>query len=401
MSEPYAYFPYTKNKAPITLFDYIDKKMQGEIIRNYRTVSDLKIKNIFFYPGFKKRSNRYFKSLYDFISLIENYPSNHNNQKDLLLKAIKSNLPDSDYLENQKYLIQENWEINKAILFGSKESDFFHLFQNTNKFFFLIGLETNLSFDEVNEYVDTLFRLDYTTLCIKGKKIENEGSIQKRIIRTEDINSIISTIIGYSCIALFEQKEIIKAINKSISTNKNRQAIKKSYYHMLFQKKYLMSYVNSLYYNIGRQERKRYSKFSDKKLQEKENEQRFHAPNGIMVDSEPVKSTCINCGDKDKTIYHVDLYTPFKHTVISGCLNCLSETAKNLSETMMQHYTTNQISSQLMVNYRHSTQPITKCHNCGQLTKYTFEFITVRQSDSVILCKSCIKELLKKIQRED
>lgn len=402
MSEPYAYFPYTKNKAPITLFNYIDKKMQGEIIRNYRTVSDLKIKNIYFYPKLKKLTNRYFDSLYDFIFLVENYPLNHDNnyQIDLFLKTIKSILPDSEYLKKQKYLIKENWKINKDILMGDKHSNFYQLFQSMNKLCFLIGLETDLSFDEFNKYISTWIRLDYVNLYNKVE-IENNKPIEEIIRSDKNKSSIITAIIGYSCVVCFEQNEILKEIGKSVSDNKDKYIIKNSYYHMLFQRKAVMTSVNIKYYKFGREERNRHPKFPSEKLQEKENKQRFHAQNGITVDAESIKSSCINCGKKNKKIYNVDLYTPFKHTVTSGCLNCLSETAKNLSETMMQHYTTNQISSQLMVNYRHSTQPITKCHNCGQLTKYTFEFITVRQSDSVILCKSCIKELLKKIQKED
>lgn len=403
MSEPYAYFPYDKkNNVPITLFEYFNKKMQGDNIQNFRTVADLKIKNIYFYPGLKKLTNRYFDSLYDFISLIENYPLNRNNnyQINLFLKNIKSNLPDPNYLKEQKYFIKENWENNKHILLENKDSNCFNLFQNTNKLFFYIGLETNLSFDEVIQYVNTLFRLDYTTLYRREKKIENKEAIQQKISRNENINSIISTIICYSCSALFEQEEIIKAINKRITDNENRQAIKKSYLHMLSQKKLVMECMNSIYYKFGRQEKKRRPILPNKKLQEKENKQRFQTINAITVDTETSKSTCINCGSKNETIYDVDFYTPFKHTVTSGCINCLLETANTLREVKMHHYSSGQISSQLMVNCQHNKQTITKCHICGNLANPSFEFITVRQSDSVILCNSCTKELLKKMTKE-
>lgn len=400
--EPYAYFPYSKESEAVTLFEYIDKKLQGEKIPTFETVVDIQIDNIYLSRGFKRRLSPYFDAINDFISAIQKYPLNYDttHQLGLFLQEVKSIVSDLNYFKEQQYKDSNNWRKNKLILMGSQQSAFFQLFKSFREFYFYIGLKTGISFDEATNYINTMARLDHPHLHKFYLKTEDLKSIQERINNHTEIQLIIAMIINYSSIEYSEQSKIIENLNNIVPIKEDRKEIKKLYTQVLSQKKQLLSYVNNKYFEFGRQEKKKRTNQLSKKRQHKENIERFHKPTGIAVDVNPSQSICMNCSEHNQIIYDVNLFTPFKHTVATVCINCLLSIANNLKQTEKEHYNYNPISTQLMVNYQHFSKPIIRCQNCGCLSNSMIEFIGVREINSVILCRTCVKNIIKKIDKK-
>ncbi len=259
--EPYAYFPHDSKKEPVTLFEYINKKIQGEKIPTYITVADLNIDNIYFDAEFKELLNHYFNALRNFISSIEKYTLDEDNafQINSFLRETKSLFPNQNYLKECHYLFEQNWKQNKLILMGNKQSAFFHLFKNTNELFFLVGMETNFSFEKFNKYINTVVRLDYTHLYEHNehnREIQNIEFINKTINKYSRLKSITSSIAGFSNIEYVLQDEIMKNLINVLPSKKSRKKIRKLYLEIIFQRKELMTFMNRMYYRYGKAEKR-------------------------------------------------------------------------------------------------------------------------------------------------
>lgn len=400
--KPYAYFPFGKKNEPITLFDYIDRKLQGEDIPLFKTVTDIQISNIYLSRGFRIRLSPYFDAINDFISAIQKYPLSYDttHQLGLFLQEIKLIVSDLNYFKERQYEDSNNWRKNKLILMGNQQSAFFQLFKSFREFYFYIGLKTGISFDEATNYINTMARLDHPHLHKFYLKGEDLKSLQERINKHTELQLIIAMIINNSSIEYAEQSKIIENLNNIVPIKEDRKEIKKLYTQMLSQKKQLLSYVNNKYFEFGRQEKRTRTKLLANAEQFEENRRRFHEPTGIAVDVNPSQSVCINCGEHNPIIYDVNLFTPLKHTISTVCINCLLSIANNLEQTIKNHYSYNHISTQLVVNYQHFSRPSIKCNKCGHLSNSMVEFIGVREINSIILCKDCVKDIIKKIDKK-
>lgn len=401
--KPYAYFPNDKSKPnkAITLFSFIDKKIQGENIPTFQTVADFNLSNIYLKDGFNKLLESYFSSLYEFIDLLaEKYSFGFDIEDaiDLFFPTMKPFVSEINYLKEKEYLVKENWKRNKRILMENKNSTFFHLSKKIMELFFLIGLKTNISFYECSYYVNTMAHLPYTTPQKKHEKIRDIKSLQIIIDKDEDLQSISYEIMAYGVMAHLEQKEVIKSLNNIILDAEELNQIKKRYFNLLLSRNDLMSYINKIYYECGTKEQI-IEPIVSAKEQREENKKQFNAPTAMVIDVD-FEQDCLNCGEHNDILYNINLYTPSKHTVSSLCINCLLSVANNLNEAMRLHYTSYRISSQLMVNYQHRFRPFAKCNHCGKSTTETFEIVTVRDYHTTILCEDCANQLIKLIDKK-
>lgn len=396
--EPYAYFPYNEESEAVTLFEYIDKKLQGEEIPTFETVADIQIDNIYISSDFRRNFILYFDSINNFFAEIEKYPLNNDKTKEIniFLEEIKSLIP-KNFLKDRQYMTRNNWKHIKHFFRENKKFAFFHLL---NELYFNIGLKTNISFDEFEQYINTSVRLDYIYLYSNYGISENKESLQRKINKNPELELMISMTKSYTFDEYFELKGFLKSITEITSDNKNRNKIRRKYLHIVSREKKLLSCMNKRYYIFGRQEKHKRAKQLIVKQQHQENIRRFNAQTGIAIDENPARSVCMNCGDKKQIIYDVNLYTPFKHTVSSVCTHCLPSIADGLKQTIRNHYTYYPISSQLAVNCQHSDRPINICHKCGSLSNTIFEFVAAREINSVILCRACVKEVIKKIDKK-
>lgn len=399
--KPYAYFPFNEENEAVTLFTFIDKKIQGEKIPNFTTVSDIHIRNIYLSDNFNKLLKSYFILLNDFMTLIEKYSSDGDSAYsiDLFLEETKKLMPNKNYLKNEEYLNLENWEINKLIFMENKESAFYRRSKKIMELFFLIGLQAKISFYECSYYLNTMARLEPTNFYKSDEKIRDIKDLQKIIDKNKDLLSISLDIIAYSAIERGKQAELIKNLNCIIHDKKEFEEIKKMYFRLLRLRSDLLGYMNKVYFTYGKEEKEK-SKKLKKSKQREENRKKFNSPTGMSIDVNLEQSVCTNCGEINDIIYNINLYTPIKHMVSSVCINCLLSIANNLNETMRQQYTSHQISSQLMVNYKHYSKPFDRCHICGYFANKTLELVAVRDDHTVILCKKCTDELIKLIDKK-
>lgn len=394
------FYAYFNNKEKYEFFYFFDKLANGERVKLPRTISDLKVRNIYKYnKEFKQNIRIYISTLNSFckavdellVSDISSYPSIQE-----FIIAIKQ-ITDEEKISNIDNIInsKENWCLNKKLFRLDNYSVNGSLINSLAKLFFYYGYLGQFTFDNLYKYISSFYREDYQNPREKKISKKQSDSISCFLQKNDDFQSLCKDIKYLSIILYLRQHKLFKELCELRNDLIDMQTL---YMRMNVAKDGAVKELCKFYFVKGETERLRLRKLTVQQQIERNNILFNGAANGFIVEKRKGKM-CKICGLEKSNVYDVIACTPFEHTLVSSCAECLIDVDASLQQIIISKYSEIEVANQMMVSYKKYDVISARCLCCGKKVKAFFEVDSIR-NPKLKFCKDCFEKLSTNINKK-